>query len=301
MKKLLLFLLLTGVLAAQNTTVIQFSGVPSGSCSFVLYGYNSVNGDLYRCKLGAWQLLGNAAGFLADPGANGIVVRTAPNTTTVYSTTGSGSVVALQTSPSFATSATVNGGTGTLLSLANGGNTMSFGGLGSGNADISVFEQTMRVFNSFGNGDLQLGAGNALLATIYHAGGFFYGASPSDPGANNITAAGKLTGATFGSASNCSSSASPAVCASAAAGSFVIAAGATSVVVNTSAVTANSQVMLQEDSSLGTKLSVTCNTQSLLVLGVPKVTARTGGTSFTAAIEVGPTNNPLCVSYVIQN
>jgi hypothetical protein len=38
-----------------------------------------------------------------------------------------------------------------------------------------------------------------------------------------------------------------------------------------------------------------------LTLGVPKVTARSAGSSFTASIEVGPTTNPLCISYAIFN
>jgi hypothetical protein len=119
------------------------------------------------------------------------------------------------------------------------------------------------------------------------------------PPTNNTT--GKIRPALYSTATNCSSSASPAVCGSAGAGSVVIAAGATSVVVDTSAVTANSQILLTEDSSLGTRLGVTCNTQSLLTLGVPKVTARSAGSSFTASIEVGPTTNPLCISYAIFN
>jgi hypothetical protein len=71
--------------------------------------------------------------------------------------------------------------------------------------------------------------------------------------------------------------------------------------VHTTAVTANSQILLTEDSSLGSKLNVTCNTQSPLVLGAPIVTKRSAGTSFTAAIQVGPTTNPMCVSYTIIN
>jgi hypothetical protein len=112
---------------------------------------------------------------------------------------------------------------------------------------------------------------------------------------------GQVKPALYSTATNCSSSASPAVCGSAAAGSFVIAAKTTSVVVHTTAVTANSQILLTEDSSLGSKLSVTCNTQSPLVLGAPIVTRRSAGTSFTAAIQVGPTTNPMCVSYTIIN
>lgn len=112
---------------------------------------------------------------------------------------------------------------------------------------------------------------------------------------------GRVVPATYGSASNCSSSASPAVCGSAAAGSVTVAAGATTKVVNTTAVTANSQIFLTNDSSLGTKLSVTCNTQSSLTLGTPRVTARTAATSFTITIEAGPTTNPMCISYFIVN
>ena len=111
----------------------------------------------------------------------------------------------------------------------------------------------------------------------------------------------QVQGGVYATTANCSSSANPAVCGAASAGSVAIAASATSVVVNTTAVTANSQITVTEDSSLGTKLGVTCNTQSLLVLGVPKVTARTPGTSFTVGIEVGPTTSPLCVSYSIVN
>lgn len=122
-------------------------------------------------------------------------------------------------------------------------------------------------------------------------------------------AAGGLTGEAgtiistpkYATATNCSDSAGAAACGSAAAGSFVVDASTTSTVVSTTAVTANSQIMVQTDSSLGTRLSVTCNTQSSLTLGSPRITARTAGTSFTVTIEAGPTTNPLCLSYHIIN
>ncbi|MGD0695971.1 MAG: hypothetical protein ABSB82_14065 [Terriglobia bacterium] len=97
---------------------------------------------------------------------------------------------------------------------------------------------------------------------------------------------------------NCSSSASPAACGSAGAGSVAIAGGATTLVVDTSAVTANSQIMLQEDSSLGAKLSVTCNTTAGRTY---TVSARTAGTSFTITSSSAPATNPACLSYVIIN
>ena len=95
----------------------------------------------------------------------------------------------------------------------------------------------------------------------------------------------------------CASAASPAVCGASWSGSVALAAAGTTLVVDTTAVTANSTINLTEDSSLGTKLSVTCNTQSSLVLGTPVVTARTAATSFTISVALGPTTNPMCINW----
>lgn len=124
--------------------------------------------------------------------------------------------------------------------------------------------------------------------------------------AAGVVCAGNGTGAncsgtykasTYQTATNCSSSASPAVCSSASAGSVVVAAAATTVVVNTTAVTANSQVVVTYDSSLGTKLGVTCNTTIPALYGV---TARTAATSFTIT-STAPVTNPACFSYLVVN
>jgi len=102
-------------------------------------------------------------------------------------------------------------------------------------------------------------------------------------------------------ASNCSNSASPAVCGSAASGSVALPTGTNpTLVVNSTAVTANSQIMLTVDESLRTKLSVTCNT-TLSTLLNPVVTARTAATSFTFTIGAIIATNPACVSYTIIN
>lgn len=116
-------------------------------------------------------------------------------------------------------------------------------------------------------------------------------------GAQNCTF-GTVALSTISTNSNCTSSASPAVCGGAPAGNVVIAAAATTVQVNTSSVTANSQIFIQEDDSLGAKLSVTCNTTSL---GATKISARTAATSFTITTAVAPTTNPACLSYWIIN
>lgn len=98
---------------------------------------------------------------------------------------------------------------------------------------------------------------------------------------------------------NCSSSASPAVCASAPSGSVVIAAAATTVTVNTTSVTANSQIFISEDDTLGTKLGVTCNTT--LAARTYEISARTAGTSFQITSSAAPVTNPACLSYTIIN
>lgn len=116
-----------------------------------------------------------------------------------------------------------------------------------------------------------------------------------------LTATGAVSGATYASATNCSSAATPAVCAAAAAGSVALPTGTNpTLVVNTTAVTANSQIFLTVDEGLGTKLSVTCNT-TLSTLLNPVVTARSAGVSFTFTIGAIIASNPACVSYFIVN
>jgi hypothetical protein len=117
----------------------------------------------------------------------------------------------------------------------------------------------------------------------------------------NLTVSTLASSATYGTATNCADSAGAAACGAAAAGAFVIDAASTATVVSTTAVTANSQIFVQDDSGLSTRLGVTCNTQSSLTLGALRVTARTAGTSFTVTLEVGPTTNPMCVNYFIVN
>ena len=97
---------------------------------------------------------------------------------------------------------------------------------------------------------------------------------------------------------SCSSSASPAVCGSYASGNVVIATGVTTVVVDTTKVTPNSQIFLTFDSSLGTKLGVTCNTTEPAGFGV---SARVTLTSFTIEAVAAPVTNPACFSYFIVN
>jgi hypothetical protein len=121
-------------------------------------------------------------------------------------------------------------------------------------------------------------------------------ASPTFTGTVTLPAA---TATSIGSATNCASAASPAACGSAIAGRVVIAAAATTVVVDTTAVTANSEIFVQEDTTLGTALSVTCNTAN--VTPTPYISARTANTSFTITETGSVSTNPLCLTYFIVN
>ena len=96
---------------------------------------------------------------------------------------------------------------------------------------------------------------------------------------------------------NCTSGASPAVCGASVVGAVAVAAAATSLVVNTTAVTAKSRIVLTMDSSLGSDLGITCNTTNIAAW----VSARTAGTSFTITTASGPVTNAMCLNFHILN
>lgn len=112
---------------------------------------------------------------------------------------------------------------------------------------------------------------------------------------------------TFNSLNVCASkgtAASPSVaaCGSAASGAFSCATNATGAtcVVNTTAVTANSQIDVTEDDGLGTLLGVTCNIATAVLPANHVIASRSAGVSFT--INLGTvTTNPACISYTITN
>jgi len=141
---------------------------------------------------------------------------------------------------------------------------------------------------------LQLGTPGGIRATILASGNVGIG-TPTPSSALSVN--GRASANLFGSETNCSSSAGPAVCAAAAAGSVIIPAAGTDVTVNTTAVTANSQIFAIFDQSLGTKLGVTCNSTT----ANPHIGARVAGTSFTIHANVSPVTNPACFSYFIIN
>lgn len=127
------------------------------------------------------------------------------------------------------------------------------------------------------------------------------GATMAAPGAIGGTTPAAITGTTmtgtkYATATNCASSGG--TCGSAAAGAVTIAAAATTVTVSTTAVNAASRIFIFENSTLGTELSVTCNTTIARSYAVTTVTA---ATSFVITASASPVTNPACLTYVIVN
>lgn len=111
---------------------------------------------------------------------------------------------------------------------------------------------------------------------------------------------------TYNTSTNCSgvgTAASPSVatCSSAAAGAFSCATNASGATcqVNTTAVTANSEIIVNQVVDEGTRLGVTCNTGSVLPAGSLLAT-KTAGTGFTINLGTVSTN-PGCFDYFIVN
>jgi hypothetical protein len=87
-------------------------------------------------------------------------------------------------------------------------------------------------------------------------------------------------------------------CGNAAAGWIVFPAGSTSTIVYTTTVTAQSQIFVQEDSSISGALNTSCNA----TLGrTYQVTTREAGVGFMIAVNNAPTGAPACLSYHIVN
>jgi len=114
---------------------------------------------------------------------------------------------------------------------------------------------------------------------------------------DNFTVTGTAQFGHVDSLTNCADSAGAAACGAAPAGAVVIDAGATTVVVSTTAVAANSQIFVTFDSSLSTRLGITCNA----TVALPVVSARTTSTSFTISVPAAPAVNPACFDYFIIN
>lgn len=99
----------------------------------------------------------------------------------------------------------------------------------------------------------------------------------------------------YATENNCSST--TGACGSASAGAVIIRQGASSVTVQTTAVTADSDISLTFNSAVGKRLGVTCSATPQQ----PYVTRITPGTSFVLSIPTSSRGNPSCFTYEIKN
>lgn len=145
-------------------------------------------------------------------------------------------------------------------------------------------------------------SGGTPFVTPYGINPLAQGTNISISCASGLCTVNWLAPGTVSTGSNCISAASPAVCGTASAGSIAIPTGAGSTLtVNTTAVTANSQIFIYPDDTLGTRLGVTCNSTIATLAGGSAITARTAGTSFTLTFNGTIAANPVCVGFLIVN
>jgi len=191
------------------------------------------------------------------------------------------------------------------FSVDKAGNTVALGSATSNSV----------VSNGAGSGKLTLtsgGGGTAAIAANTGATASYVWTLPTADASGQIRSNGAgviSVNPGFASATNCSAvgtSASPSVasCGSAAAGQFSCATAATGATcqVNTTAVTANSEIFVFESDTAvtGTRLGVTCNTSTTVIPTSRILASSVAATSFT--INLGTvTTNPACFSYMVVN
>lgn len=225
-----------------------------------------------------WSTVGTGLGINAPSGFTGNLLDLQNNGATAFRISSNGTI-------------TASSGVNTSGNIVNGATT---GYYWSGRSSIWSPADSQILLQNNASSDfarLMFGGTTSSFPSIKRSGTSILFRLADDSAGTGINAS------TYSTETNCSDSAGAAACGSASAGSVVIDASATSVVVSTTAVTANSQIFVQYDSSLGARLSVTCNT----TVALPVVTARSAGASFTITVPVAPAANPACYSYFIVN
>lgn len=324
MKRWLILLSFIGCMFAQNTPtigVLPDSGpaIPATCVIGQLYFKTTATTGLSQCTAAnTWTVVptSSGSGTVTNTGgaltANAIVLGAGGNDTKVAAgiTTDGTSKINLASGGIFS----INSDTGLSRSAAgqyaigNGtpGSTSGFllgTGFNFSNADFAFNRANTLGLNSsqmicWTNGSGVASGWDSCLSRSA-AGTIQFGTTTSNSSGTSKAAA--YTTDTNCAAVGTAANPSVAACGSAASGSFSCATNASTgtCVVNTTAVTANSQIFIQEDDSLGTRLSVTCNTTNISPTSAP-VAARSAGTSFT--INLGTiTTNPECFSYFIVN
>lgn len=141
-----------------NTIILKFAGVPTGTCSFIMMGLNSANGDLYDCPAGAWVKTGTGGGggAVTSVSGDGVVITNAASvgavTLTIAGT--SGGIPFFNSATSWSSSAlltnnspVMGGGAGAAPKTAtflttNGANQLTIGVAGGGNGTLGLAGNT---------------------------------------------------------------------------------------------------------------------------------------------------------------
>lgn len=115
-----------------------------------------------------------------------------------------------------------------------------------------------------------------------------------------VQSAGTGTGAplkatTVSTASACNNGSNPAVCGSAAAGLVLMPVGVSTLQVNTTAITANSQVFFTYTNQCGTLPT------NMATVGAPYLNGVSAGASFNVSVLTAPATNAVCLQYLIVN
>jgi hypothetical protein len=297
--------------SANVTNTVFITGTHRSQ--FVRLSIKDATGACFHSKFAVLNTLDNVkctnqdGAFIQQP-ANGIVLDQIDNshqtTTTalinpvVEGTSGIGIWLKGAASTTSSSGTSESNGTGLQIDSASAYNT--FTGL-----DMES--------NSSGNDGIDNGTSNICLNCIaVDTKGWNMGATStrSQVIGGNVPAIVKNASATLaGGQNNCAAvgtSASPSIvsCGSAAAGHFSCATNATDATcqVNTTAVTANSEIFVFESdtTATGTALGVTCNTRTTVNPSTRLLASSVAGASFT--INLGTvTTKPACFSYQIIN
>lgn len=164
----------------------------------------------------------------------------------------------------------------------------------SGIATAGLYNSSGTILATQASTNIQLLVAGGAGWTFMNTGGEFKSNFAGSPLGDSSNPWGSLF------LSRCSNGASPAVCGTNATGSVAVPTGTNpTLTINTTAVTANSQIFLQIDEG-ATIAATTCNT-TLSTLVQPVVTARIAATSFTIQIGAIIATNPACVHYSIVN
>jgi hypothetical protein len=219
--------------------------------------------------------------------------------------------VAAAISPSSAGSITGSGTSNRIAkftgSLTIGNSLLSDDGSNTTLTAGNFFLPISSLIDTVTNGAFNFGTTNATTMTFGRSGQNMIvnsklGISTSTPVANldvnGSVAATSVSSGSYNTSTNCNSSATQAVCGSATAGSVAMSAASSTLTVYTTGVTANSTILITENSWLGNRLGITCNTTTGRVYSISSVAA---GSAFVIKSSANPVTNKACLSYLIIN